>query len=456
MSRRTNIDVVATAVFLVLGLAWTTSQSAAQSPPASPALPAVTPTEKADLETTASRQEIDDAIERFKERDFEGALKLLQEVVKKDTDLPPAQVIMAQLFSQARVPLAVRDALEGAVRDAPDDPEAYIIMGDLAVRERRFTEAVMLYQKADELTVRFQGSAKRKVLLMPRILSGMASIDEAQQDWSEAQKRLEALLKLEPTSSQALQRLAHSLFQQQNPAGALERLKEAAKIDPKMLTPEAFLSQFYEQAKDRENAKRWMAEALRVAPKDLRTHLIAGQWTLETGQIQEAATQAAEALKIDPKSLDALILSGVVAMFNKDYTTAERYFETAHLQEPRNFAAANNLALVLADQEDEAKQRRALEYAKSNVQRNPRSAEAASTYGWVLYKLGRFDEAEKAFQVAVSSGAVAPDTAFYIASLAYDRGRESQAQQWLEMALKSEGPFAMRRDAEALMEKLKR
>ena len=63
-------------------------------------------------------------------------------------------------------------------------------------------------------------------------------------------------------------------------------------------------------------------------------------------------------------------------------------------------------------------------------------AEAASTYGWVLYKLGRLDEAEKAFQAAISGGQVAPDTAYYIACLSYDRGREPQAKQWLERRVK--------------------
>jgi tetratricopeptide (TPR) repeat protein len=346
--------------------------------------------------------------------------------------------------------------LEQAVIDAPTDPEAYVIMGDLAVRERRFTESRMLYQKAADLAAKFTGSTKRKDLLQPRILGGLASIDEVQENWADARKQLEAWLKLEPKNALAMQRLANCLFHQKDADGALKKLKEAAKADPEVLTPEAILGQFYEQANDRENAKKWMAAALQAAPNDLRTHLIVGQWALETNQMPEAEAQAAAALKVDPKSLDAKILSGVIALFKKDYSAAERYFEAAHLQSPRNFASTNNLALVLVEQTDEAKKRRALEYAQSNVQQNPRSAEAASTYGWVLYKLGRLDEAEKAFQAAVAGGSVGADTAYYIARLSYDRGRETQAKQWLDIALRSTGPFAMRQDATALMEKLKK
>jgi tetratricopeptide (TPR) repeat protein len=457
MSQRTSVVVLASVAFCVLSFVSSVTKLSAQTATAKPADAQAQPVAPVDAsKVTPESKEIGDAVKLFQSRDFDGANRLLQKAVKKYPDMPPAPIIMAQLYSQVGSLVAVRSALEDAVAEVPNDPEAYIIMGDLAARDRRFTEARMLYTKAEEMVPKFQGSQKRKDMFEPRILSGLASIDEAQEKWPEVQKRLEAWQKLEPTNSQPLQRLARCLFMQKNATGALEKLKEAAKNTPDFVTPEAILAQLYEQADDRANAKKWMAEALRLAPKDLHTHLVVGQWALQTGQLKDAKTQAAEALKLDPQSLDALILSGIVAMFQKDYPTAERFFETAHVQAPRNFAAANNLALVLVDQKDEAKRRRALEYAQSNIQANSRSTEAASTYGWVLYKLGRFDEAEKALNVAISGGSAGPDTAYYIACLAYDRGRESQAKEWLDIALKSSAPFAMRQEAEELMAKLKK
>ena len=99
----------------------------------------------------AKSQEIADAVARFKDRDFDGALKLLKEAVKKNADLPPAQVILAQLFSQANIPMGVRNALEQTVVESADDPEAYVIMGDIALRERQVTAASLLYAKAASL-----------------------------------------------------------------------------------------------------------------------------------------------------------------------------------------------------------------------------------------------------------------------------------------------------------------
>ena len=199
-------------------------------------------------------------------------------------------------------------------------------------------------------------------------------------------------------NSALMQRLARALFQQKKPQEALDTLKQAASVDSEMVTPEAVLGRMYDQAGDAANAKKWMEAALKASPKDFKTHMIVGQWDLEMGDVQAAKAEAAAALQIDPKAVDAQILRGVIALFEKDYSAAEAYFEQAHTQAPRNFAASNNLALALIEQNDDAKKKRALDYAVNNVQQFPRLSEAYSTYGWIQFKLGKIDEAEKALR----------------------------------------------------------
>jgi len=152
-------------------------------------------------------------------------------------------------------------------------------------------------------------------------------------------------------------------------------------------------------------------------------------------------------------------MRGIVALFQKDYKAAEMYFEGAHLQSPGNFAASNNLAIALAEQSDPAKQRRALEYAAANVRQNSNnqnSREAVSTYGWALYKLGRLDEADQVLQRLARTGLFGPDTAYYIARVAADKGRTEEAKRLLTAALKSKRPFSKEDEAKALLEQLNR
>lgn len=407
-------------------------------------------------------QEVNDAIELFRKRDFDGAVTLLEKAVKAHPDLPPAQVIMFQLFVQANQAGLARMALEKTIITDPKDPEAFVILGNVALQERRVTDADLLYGKAQELLKSFNSSPKRKEILEPQTISGLAAVAEAREQWALAQTDLERLLKLNPKDAFAMQRLARALFQQKDAVGSLTKLKEAKAADKdNVLTPEAALGRFYEQYGDHVNAQKWMTKALAAAPDELRTQLVISQWALETGQIDMAETHGAKALSLDPKSLEAKVLRGVVALFKKDYASAEKYFEDAHLQSPSSFPASNNLALALCEQTgsdkkpDVTKLKRALEYANANYQQNSKSADAASTLGWVLYKAGDLDRAELALRQAASTGNLSADTAYYMAQISYDRGRKDDAKILLDAVLKGTRPFSMRPEAAALLEKLK-
>lgn len=435
---------------VLLGLAYSASQAPAEPIAADDAKK----TEAADAAKAPENKDIEQAIELFKKRDFDGTLKMLKEAAAKDPDLVPPQIIMAQLFSQANISAAVRQALEKAVVESPDDPEAYLWLADVALRDRRITEADLLFRKAADLAAKFDKSAKRKEGFPARLHNGLASVAESRDDWAGAQKEFEAWLAVDAKNANAVQRLAHSLFRQKNIDGAMEKLRDAAKLDPNQLTPEAILAQFCIQSGQRDEAKKWMAEALKASPKDARTHLFAAQFALDNQDFDAAKAEADATLKIDPKSLEAKVYLGLVALFQKDYKTAEMYFESAHLQAPGNFAASNYLALSLVEQKDEAKKRKALEYAEANARQFPKMADAISTYGWVLYKLGRLDEAEQVLRAAASSPNFKAETIYYLARLAVDRGRSAEAKQLLEAALGSGAAFPQRQEAQSLLEQV--
>ncbi len=408
-------------------------------------------------ETPAQMQELTDAVGQFNKRDYAGALEMLQKAAKKDPNLPPPNVIMAQFFAQSNNLAGVQNSLERAVIDAPDDPQAYLILGDLALRERRLAESRLLYEKAQSLLAQWKGSAKRKDAMMPQLYGGLASTSEARGNWTEAQKHLEAWLKLDAKSVPALQQLARCLFEQKDVKGALEKLRAAAKISTDMLPPEAVIARWYAQSGEQKTAGEWFVKALTSAPRNAEARLVAAQWAWENGQLEEAAKQADAALQLDPNYYQAKILRGVIALFRKDYTKAEKYFENAHLQSPNDFAASNNLALALSGQKGAEQRKRALEYAENNVKQYPRMADAYSTYGWVLYKLGRLQDAEAALRRAVSGGSLSAETAYYLACVLADRGQhDADAIRLLQGALSTTAPFAQREDAKALLDQLRK
>jgi Tfp pilus assembly protein PilF len=407
-------------------------------------------------QTTGKSRGMADVQALFSAKDYAGALRMLKDIVQGNADLPPAQLIMAQLYSEAGMGVEARAALDKAAIDAPDDPETYLLMAMVAMRDHDLPKADALFRKAKDLLAAFGKSAKRKERMEPSVQSGLASVAEARQDWPAAQKTLEQWLKQDPKNTAAAQRLAYCLFQQKDPQGAVERLRAAAKDDAEALAPEAILAQFYEGAHDRANATKWMAAAVEASPKDLKTRLAVCQWALETGQLEEAQKQAIAAVRLNPKSLSAKMLQGTIANFQRNYEAAELFFEAALKQSPNNLVVTNNLALSLVEQNDEAKRQRALEIAEANAKRYPKMPEVLSTYGLVLYRLGRLDDAQAALRASAAIKEPSVDTAFVMASVAIARGNKAEARPLLERGLKGGGLSMFRQEAVELLGQLKK
>jgi tetratricopeptide (TPR) repeat protein len=166
-------------------------------------------------------------------------------------------------------------------------------------------------------------------------------------------------------------------------------------------------------------------------------------------------------LKLDAKNLDGKILRGVVARLARDYKTAEKYFNDAHVQSPGNFGASNSLALVLVESDDKESRQRALEMAEVNVAMNnrensPQQVPALTTLAWVFYKLGRQEDAGRILDQIARSNALTSDGAYYVAKLLADRGERDKARKILDDVLAAEPMFATRPDAVDLQAKLRR
>jgi superkiller protein 3 len=457
MNKRSGIVPIAGIVLLLMGWAAAPAVLSAQ-PSAGDPLPQPNPgdsLDRPDQNLEDQVPELKEAAKCFERGDFQGAKALLDKAVQKRADLPPAALLMVRLFAQANDRGAVQNWLQQTVTEAPEDPEAYLILADLDFQEGRWAQADSLYQGTLERLKAFQGNTQRKSEMTRRALMGIAAVAEVRGDWSKAQENLEAVLADDPDHSGALQQLARVLFRQDQADLALEKLRQAAQAAEGSLVPEVVLAQLYQQKGDRENAFKWMSAAINANPRDPDTRVAAAQWALAIGQLKQAREQADAALTLKADSLDAQVLRGAIAMFSEDYPTAVKFFQKASLQAPGNFSASNYLALALASTDDMGQKSQAFTLAENNVRKYPSEPEAYSTLGWTLYRTGRFDDAQRAFSTAASMGRLGPHTAYFWAKLNADRGRKEEAIRLLEGSLTTSGPFFVREQAEDLLEQLK-
>ncbi len=413
----------------------------------------------------------DDAIQLLKKGEIGKAIWVLEGAARKFPELPRAYVMMYQILLQMKEPKAARLQLEEVIGSVPSDPEPYVILGTIALQEQRVAEAALDFDKAKHLLKKLLAEypdAVRRVAVEQQMLSGVAQVAELREDWEEAEKLLRDLLKLTPVDLFAHRRLARVLFWQHKAQDAYDILKAAKGIDREnakknhtreiMLPPEAIMAQYYERfegaamSNKTGDVERWFKAALKRAPDDLPTREVVAEWALEHGKLAFAKEQAEAALRIEAADASlkpedrrysgshvGRMLHGQIALWEKDWPTAERYFEMVILEDPNDFAARNGAALALVEQDDPAKnqkdlplllqddgsvvlqhdsvkKRRALALAEGNYAADKNNASVLSTLGWVYFRRGQFEQAELALDqtLNVSGGKMDPDSTLHL------------------------------------------
>ena len=408
----------------------------------------------------ARLDQVEAAIDRFRQRDPEGCKERLVRARHAEPRLPPPGVLMAALWLGAgQLPLA-RAELEETVVQFPGDPEPYLVLGDLAFGERRITEADLLFAQAAALAAPFAENPRRRRDFEVRVRAGTAAVAEARRQWEKARRLIAEWLELDPDNAGAHQRLGVVLFQLGQERESLAAFREARSLDEHSVQPELAVARLHDAAGRPEAGGRVIDDAVRAAPDDAGVQLAAAQWRLGRGDLAAAQASADRALALAPRSLEGRIVRGAIARAARDFPTAERLFGEAHAQAPASFVAADNLALVLVERTDADARRRAAELAEANAARArdlpPQQITALTTLAWVYYKSGRREDAERILDQIARSHALTSDGAFYVATLLVDRGDRERAQAILEQVLATEPMFATRPDASDLLAKLKK
>lgn len=360
--------------------------------------------------------------------------------------------MLARLFlADGRIP-AARQALGQSAVASPDDPEVYLVFGEFALYEGRMTDASLHFQHAEQLLTAGDGSTDANRKRQAQVHSGLAAVAERRGQWKTAEEQLNAWLKLEPAGGTAWHRLGRVLFEQNQTKQAAEAFAAAETHDADLDPAAISMGRLYHRAGNREKADEWMAYAVKKDSKNPRIRVAVALWYLETDRPADAQTHLDAAANLDPDYPELTRLQGLAARYRRDWPTAASIFESLYSENPADFAASNQLALVLVEQ-DESQQRRAVQLAEINARQYPKNAEALATLGWVYYRAGRLDDAERVLKSAVDGGRLSPETAYYLAQVLIAREQSDEARKLLESAVAATGPFIFRPDAQAWLNK---
>lgn len=182
-------------------------------------------------------------------------------------------------------------------------------------------------------------------------------------------------------------------------------------------------------------AARPIFEDLQQDPDEgiaLRAYLVEGNVLREKGRFDTALERLGRGLIEFPGSERLLYLRGLVHERDGNIPAAEDDFRAILEMDPDNATALNALGYTLADRTERYEE--AYDLIKRAYAQRPDDAAIIDSYGWVLYRLGRLDEAlvqlERAYEL-MQDGEIASNLAVVL----WELGREEESRAIIEEAL---------------------
>ncbi|MDR1963112.1 MAG: tetratricopeptide repeat protein [Planctomycetaceae bacterium] len=403
-------------------------------------------------------QEVFEGVRAAMKGENEVAERFFAEAMKKQPGSRPGGVDAAMTFidpsSEFKFFDKMRFWLEKTAEDFPDDPEAFLLLADIAHSEARSLECSMLTRHALSLVEKFHVNPQRQHSLRLYGEKLLANVAEQRQRWDEAARQLTRLHELEPENAEHLYRLGLTLFRLGQKDEAVKRLSEAEAKDHKLLPALILLAQLSEQIGKVDEAAQYLAEAVEKNGDNPRVLVAAADLELIWNHLDKVKMFAEKAHQLDPYSSDAVITLGIVDLYAGDYEKAEEKFMKITELQPNNSEAMTGLALALCEQNDARQLRRAFGVAKRNVDQNPSSIDAQTTLAWVLVQANSLGEAEKILMRYFDANELNSSGAYYLAVVFSKQNRKEEAMLFLQTALATNVNFPKRTAAEKLLKTL--
>jgi len=124
---------------------------------------------------------------------------------------------------------------------------------------------------------------------------------------------------------------------------------------------------------------------------------------------------------------------GTLAFLSGKNREADRWFRIAVETDPQNHIALNDYAYMLAEEGRDLE--RALKMAQRAVAIKSGQGSYYDTLGWVLYKMGRYEEALRELRIAVQTAPETAELRYHLAATYAKLGRTQDALVELEKAL---------------------
>ncbi|KAA0947045.1 MULTISPECIES: tetratricopeptide repeat protein [unclassified Pseudomonas] len=353
----------------------------------------------------------------------EAALKLLERNPPEDGEVAPL-LLRARLLQNLNRGKEALPLLEKSIKKYPDDKRLRLTYARMLVEQDRMEDAKVEFAS---LVQQYPDDDELRYSLALVCLEAKA--------WDEAKGYLEDLIARESHVDSAHLNLGRIAEERNDPQGALI---EYAQVGPGNDYLPAQLRQadiLMNNGRTDEAEKRLTAARDAEPDYAIQLYLIQAETLSANNQGDRAWKVLQQALLQYPDDLNLLYTRAMQAEKRNDLAQMEKDLRLIIKRDPDNAMALNALGYTLSD--------RTTRYAEAKVlieqahQLNPEDPAVLDSLGWVNYRLGNLDEAERLLRQALERF---PDqeVAAHLGEVLWANGKQREARQIWKKFLKEQ------------------
>ena len=346
--------------------------------------------------------------------DAEGALKLLEKNPPQNGEIAPI-LLRARLLQSLNRGDEALPLLKKSVSQYPDDKRLGLTYARTLVEQNRMAEAKVQFAS---LVEQYPEDDELRFSLALVCLEGKS--------WDEAEGYLQELIERDSHVDSAHLNLGRIAEERNDPEGALV---EYALVGPGNEYLPAQLRQadiLISHGRGAEASKK-LASARGAQPDyAIQLYLIEAETLAANNQTDRAWNTLQQALKQYPDDLNLLYSRAMLAEKRNDLDQMERDLRAIIKREPDNAMALNALGYTLSDRTTRYTEAKALIQQAYDL--NPDDPAVLDSLGWVNYRLGNLDEAERLLRQALERF---PDqeVAAHLGEVLWANGKQREAKK---------------------------
>ena len=346
--------------------------------------------------------------------DAEGALKLLEKNPPQNGEVAPI-LLRARLLQSLNRGEEALPLLKKSIRQYPDDKRLGLTYARTLVEQNRMAEAkvqfaslVEQYPEDDEL--RFS----------------LALVCLEDKSWDEAEGYLQELLERDSHVDSAHLNLGRIAEERNDPEGALI---EYALVGPGNEYLPAQLRQadiLVSHGRGAEASEKLAAARGEQPDYAIQLYLIEAETLAANNQTERAWSTLQQALKQYPDDMNLLYSRAMLAEKRNDLEQMERDLRAIIKREPDNAMALNALGYTLSDRTTRYAEAKTLIQQAYDL--SPDDPAVLDSLGWVNFRLGNLDEAERLLRQALERF---PDqeVAAHLGEVLWANGKQREAKK---------------------------